>query len=98
VRGIDPDLLLELQVQPLDCDQRRPMRRSRRSAEGEEMRATKLQELEDMAAKLLALARELPPGPERMNILQEIGRFRSQIISLQSVGLRPARRGAEGEG
>jgi hypothetical protein len=57
------------------------------------MRATKLQELEDMAAKLLAIARELPPGPERINILQEIGRFRSQIISLQGVGLRPARRG-----
>jgi hypothetical protein len=33
------------------------------------MRATKLQELEEMAAKLLAIARELPPGPERINIL-----------------------------
>jgi hypothetical protein len=47
------------------------------------MTATKLQELEHMAAKLLATARGLPPGPERINILQEIGRFRSQIISLQ---------------
>jgi hypothetical protein len=56
------------------------------------MRATKLEELEDMAAKLLAIARELPPGPERINILQEIGRFHLQMISLQSVGLRPARR------
>ena len=65
----------------------------RARAEGEEMRATKLRELEDMAARLLATARKLPPGPERINILQEIGRFRSQIISLQGVGLRPARRG-----
>jgi hypothetical protein len=57
------------------------------------MRTTKLQELEEMAAELLATARKLPPGPDRSNILQEIGRFRSQIISLQGVGLRPARRG-----
>ena len=62
------------------------------------MRATKLQELEDMAAKLLAIARELPPGPERINILREIGRFRSQIISLQDVGLRLARRGLKAQG
>jgi hypothetical protein len=62
------------------------------------MRATKLQELEDMAAKLLVIARELPPGPERINILQEIGRFRSQIISLQGIGLRPARRGLKAKG
>jgi hypothetical protein len=57
------------------------------------MRATKLQELEHMAAKLLATAHKLPPGPDRSNILQEIGRFRLQITSLQGVGLRPARRG-----
>jgi len=55
------------------------------------MKATKLQELEVMAAKLLATARKLPPGPERHNILQEIGRFRAQIMSLQAAG-RPARR------
>jgi hypothetical protein len=57
------------------------------------MRATKLQELEEMAAKLLATARKLPPGPDRSSILQDIGRFRSQINSLQGVDLRPARRG-----
>jgi hypothetical protein len=57
------------------------------------VRATKLQELAEMAAKLLATARKLPPGPERINILQEIGRFRLQITSLQGVGLRPARQG-----
>jgi hypothetical protein len=56
------------------------------------MRATKLQDLEEMATKLLATARKLPPGPDRHEILQEIGRFRAQLISLQDAGLRPARR------
>src|SRR5450759_2596216 len=69
------------------------------AAEGEgEMRATKLQELEEMAAKLLATVRKLPPGPDRHNILQEIGRFRAQIFSLQGVGMRPARRGLKAKG
>ncbi len=62
------------------------------------MRATKLQELEDMAARLLATARKLPLGPDRINILQEIGRFRSQIISLLGVGLRPSRGGLKAKG
>jgi hypothetical protein len=57
------------------------------------MRATKLQELAKMAAKLLETARKLPPGPDRHDILEEIGRFRSQITHLQGVGLRPTRRG-----
>ena len=60
------------------------------------MRAMKLRELEGMAAKLLETARKLPPGPDRSNILHEIGRFRLRIVSLQGVGLRPGRR-AEGE-
>jgi hypothetical protein len=62
------------------------------------MRATKLQELEEMATKLLATARKLPPGPDRHNILREIGRFRSQIVSLQGVGSRPAGRGLKAKG
>jgi hypothetical protein len=41
------------------------------------------QELEEMAAKLLATARELPPGQERHEVLQEIGKFRLQITALQ---------------
>jgi hypothetical protein len=57
------------------------------------MRATKLQEMEEMATKLLATARKLPPGPDRHNMLQEIGRFRAQIISLQGSGLPPAGQG-----
>ena len=52
-----------------------------------EMRAARLQELEELDAlgvKLLATARELPPGPDRDNALQLIGRFRVQIATLQS--------------
>jgi hypothetical protein len=62
------------------------------------MKATKLQELEEMATKLLATARKLPPGPDRHSILQEIGRFRVQIIALQGAGLRPARRELKAKG
>jgi hypothetical protein len=51
-----------------------------------------------MAAKLLATARTLPPGPDRHNALQEIGRFRVQIIALQSADLRPASRGLKAKG
>ena len=61
------------------------------------MRATKLQELEVMATKLLATARKLPAGPDRSNLLKEIGRFRSQIIALQGSGL-PARQGLKAKG
>ncbi len=52
-----------------------------------EMSAAGLQELEELDAlgvKLLATARELPPGPDRDNALQLIGRFRVQIATLQS--------------
>jgi hypothetical protein len=62
------------------------------------MRAAKLQELEAMAAKLLATARELPPGQERHDILQEIGKFRLRIIALQGAGLPAARRGLKAKG
>jgi hypothetical protein len=61
-------------------------------------RATRLRELEEMAAKLLATARKLPRGPDRNDILQEIGRFRLQIIALQEAGSRPARRGLKAKG
>jgi hypothetical protein len=56
----------------------------RAGAEGEgEMRAAKLQELEEMAAELLATARKLPSGQDRHNALQEIERFRARITALQ---------------
>jgi hypothetical protein len=57
------------------------------------MRAAKLQELDEMATKLLAIARSLPRGTDRSNIFREIGRFRSQIISLQGADLRPTLQG-----
>jgi hypothetical protein len=47
------------------------------------MRAARLKELEGMAAKLLETARKLPPGQDRHNALQEIGRFRARITALQ---------------
>jgi hypothetical protein len=58
-----------------------------------EMKAASLQELEEMAAKLLATARQLPPGQNRHNALREVGRFRAQIIALQSADLQPAKLG-----
>ena len=66
--------------------------------EGEEMRAARLQELQEMAAKLLATARELPPGQEYHNALREIGRFRVQIAALQGADLRRAQLGLKAKG
>jgi hypothetical protein len=57
-------------------------------AEGDEMRATKLQELEEFAAKLLATAGELAPGQDRYNALREVGRFRARIAALEGHHLR----------
>jgi hypothetical protein len=62
------------------------------------MRATKLRELGEMAVKVQATASKLPPGPERDNILQEIGRFCSQIANLQNMGAKPTRQGHRSEG
>jgi hypothetical protein len=44
------------------------------------MTAERLQELKEMAATLLATARNLPPGQERRNALHQIGRFRLRIL------------------
>jgi hypothetical protein len=60
-------------------------------------RAARLQELGEIAAELLATARKLPPGPDRHNMLQEIGRFRAKIAALQGAGL-PVRRGLKAKG
>jgi hypothetical protein len=46
-------------------------------------RATRLRELEEMAAKLLETARKLPSGQHRHNALQEIERFRARTTALQ---------------
>jgi hypothetical protein len=52
------------------------------------MRAARLQELEEMGAKLQTTARNLPSGPDRHNILREIGRLRAQVAALQGTDLR----------
>ena len=62
------------------------------------MRAAKLQELEEMGTRLQATAHALPSGPDRHNMLQEIGRFRAQIVAMQRADLQPARRGLKAKG
>jgi hypothetical protein len=59
-------------------------------AEGEEMSAARLKELEEMAAKLLETARKLPSGQDRHSALQEIERFRARITAQQRLDLRSA--------
>jgi hypothetical protein len=56
--------------------------------EVEEMRAARLKELEEMAAKLFETARKLPSGQDRHNALQEIERFRARITALERVDLQ----------
>jgi hypothetical protein len=48
------------------------------------MTAERVQELEEIAAKLLATARKLSPGPVRHRALNEIGTIRVRIIALQA--------------
>jgi hypothetical protein len=47
------------------------------------MREARLQELEEMAAALLATAGQLPRGQQRDDALLEIGSFRAQIAALK---------------
>ena len=57
------------------------------------MNAERLRELEEIAAKLLALARELPPGDERHKAFQQIGRFRTRIDTLKDTVRRGKAKG-----
>ena len=50
-----------------------------------------------MGLKLQMTARNLPSGPDRHNILQEIGRLRAQVAALQA-DLPPARRWLKAKG
>lgn len=59
---------------------------------------TKEQDLEEIAAKLLETARKLPPGQDRHNALQEIGRFRARITGLHRGDLRSAHRKLKAKG
>lgn len=58
----------------------------------------KLQELEEMAAKLLATARKLLPGQDRHSALREIGRFRARIAALKRPRIAAGASRVEGEG
>jgi peptidyl-tRNA hydrolase len=44
------------------------------------MRAVRLKEIEEMAAKLLVTAGKLPAVQDRHNAFKEIGRFRERIV------------------
>jgi hypothetical protein len=41
-----------------------------------------MEDLEKMAAQLLAAAREMPPGQRRQDTLKEVGRLRSRMHQL----------------
>jgi hypothetical protein len=58
------------------------------------MSAEKLQELEEMAARLRAVARQLPPGQHRYEVFQQIRKFRERIAALkkQDLGRRHHRK------
>jgi hypothetical protein len=49
-------------------------------------KVTEMQDLETMAAKLLEIARNLPPGSERHSAPKEIGKFRVEITALKAKG------------
>lgn len=55
--------------------------------------AAALHKLEKMSAKLQDMARKLTPGPGRQALLEEISRFRAQIVAMRSTDLRPEPRG-----
>jgi hypothetical protein len=54
-----------------------------------EMRTARLQAMEETGAALQANARKLPLGPDRDELLQDIGNFRAQVAALQGADLRP---------
>ena len=47
------------------------------------MSADQIRELEQIAKELIAVARELPHGPDRETVLQEIREFRARIAALK---------------
>ena len=62
------------------------------------MTAERLNELKEMAAKLLETARELPPGQDRDKARQEIARFRARINRSATPRFAVGAAKAEGEG
>ena len=43
-----------------------------------------MRDLEEKLAKMLTTIRQLPPGPERHELLKEIGRFRIMIDAIKA--------------
>jgi hypothetical protein len=41
-----------------------------------------MKDLEDVATKLLESARKLPPGPDRHDLLKQIGTFRIKLAAI----------------
>lgn len=65
-------------------------RRMQPAAErGRAMSAGTSKELLEMTARLLAIARKLPPGQHRYNVVQHIRRFRGRVASLKGPNLEP---------
>jgi hypothetical protein len=62
------------------------------------MRAARLRELEEMAARLLETARKLAPGQDRHIALQEIARFRMRIMGLRRHDMRTSRQELQAKG
>ena len=62
------------------------------------MRKERLQELEEMVAKLLATARSLPPGHDRHNELRKVAKFRARITDLQREEMGSADSGLKAKG
>jgi len=54
-----------------------------------EMRTARLQAMGETGAALQANARKLPSGPDRDELLQDIGKFCGQVAVLQSADLGP---------
>jgi len=61
------------------------------------MREARLQELDEMAAKLIATAHELPSGQDHHNALREIRRFLLRIAALKRRRFSATPGGADGE-
>jgi hypothetical protein len=79
-----PTMPADLRAQTSLAKQSRIVRYTEGKSEMSTAGLQELEELDALGVKLLATARELPPGPDRDNALQLIGRFRVQIATLQS--------------
>ena len=85
-----PTMPADLRAQTSLAKQSRIVRYTEGKSEMSTAGLQELGELDALGVKLLATARELPPGPDRDNALQLIGRFRVQIAAPERPGFRAA--------